>query len=283
MGMSINTNQGAILAAIAAQRASEMMDQAMTRLSTGKRINTAKDDPGALQVAMRMEAEINGLSTALKNANDAQAAIDTGEGALAEVQTLLLRMRELAVQASTQTTTDADRAALDSEVTALETEIDRIGSSTTWGGINLLDGTYSKAVPIVFQIGPRSGNTLSFTMGYVAATSAADAQGTLGLTSDVTTRTNASAYIAVIDGAISTVSARRGSFGAVSNRLDSTINNLTNMKANIETAKGQIVDTDFAVETAKLARAQILMQAATAMLAQANASKNQTLQLLGGG
>ena len=281
MGMSINTNQGAILAAVAAQRASAMMDEAMTRLSTGKRINSAKDDPGALQVAFRMESEINGLATSLKNANDAQAAIDTGEAALGEVHTLLLRMRELAVQASTDTTTTADRAALDSEVTALETEITRIGTSTTWGGINLLDGTYSTASPIIFQIGPRSGNTLQFTMGYVAAAETASDQGTLGLSSDVTTRTNASAYISTIDGAVSIISARRGSFGAVSNRLDSTIANLTNMKANIETAKGQIVDTDFATETAKLARAQILMQAATAMLAQANASKNQTLKLLG--
>ena len=141
MGLSINTNPGAILAAVAAQRASSMMDEAMTRLSTGKRINSAKDDPGALQVALRMEAEINGLGAALKNANDAQAAIDTGEGALAEVHTLLLRMRELAVQGATQTTTDADRSALDAEITALETEITRIGSQTTWGGIGLLDGS----------------------------------------------------------------------------------------------------------------------------------------------
>jgi len=282
MGMSINTNPGAILAAVAATRASKMMDEAMTRLSTGKRLNTAKDDPGALQVALRMEAEINGLGTALKNANDAQAAIDTGEAALAEVHTLLLRMRELSVQGSTGSTTDSDRAALDAEVSALEAEITRIGSSTTWGGINLLDGTYSKGSPIIFQIGPRSGNTLSFTMGFLHATNTANAQGTLGLASDVTTRVKASAYINVIDGAISIVSGRRGSFGAVSNRLDSTIANLTNMKANIETAKGQIVDTDFATETAKLARAQILMQAATAMLAQANASKNQTLKLITG-
>ena len=282
MGMSINTNPGAILAAVAAQRASKMMDEAMTRLSTGKRLNSAKDDPGALQVALRMEAEINGLAASLKNANDAQAAIDTGEGALKEVHTLLLRMRELAVQGSTGSVTTADRTALNSEVSALETEIDRIGSSTTWGGINLLNGTYSKGKPIVFQIGPRSGNTLRFSMGFVKGTTTASAQGTLGLSSDVLTQTKASAYINVIDGAISIISTRRGSFGAVSNRLDSTIANLTNMKANIEAAKGQIVDTDFATETAKLARAQILMQAATAMLAQANASKNQTLKLIGG-
>jgi flagellin len=119
-------------------------------------------------------------------------------------------------------------------------------------------------------------------LGYVMATSAATDQGTLGLTSSVTSRTVASAYIAVIDGAISTISARRGAFGAMSNRLDSTIANLTNMKAKIQAAKGQVVDADFAAETAKLARAQILMQAATAMLSQANASKQQTLKLING-
>ena len=152
--LNINTNNGAIVAAKAAQNAQKMMDEAMIRLSTGKKLNTAKDDPGSLSVAIRMTAEINSLTTSLKNASDAQSAIDTGEAALSEVQTLMLRLRELAVQASTETTTSADRNALDSEVSALETEITRIGSSTTWGGINILNGTYSKGSPIVFQIGP---------------------------------------------------------------------------------------------------------------------------------
>jgi flagellin len=143
-----------------------------------------------------------------------------------------------------------------------------------------LNGSFSKANPIIFQIGPNSGDTLSFTMGYVQATSTAAAQGTLGLLSDVTTITKASAYISTIDGAISIVSSRRGSFGAASNRLDSSITNIRNMRANILNAKGQIMDTDYAVETANLARAQILLQAATAMLSQANASKNLTMQLI---
>jgi flagellin len=191
-------------------------------------------------------------------------------------------MREIAVSASSETATSSDRTALNTEVSALETEIDRIGSSTTWGGIQLLDGTYSEDAAIVFQIGPRSGNTVSFSLGYVKATATADNQGVLGLTSDITTRTNASAYINVIDSAIEIISARRGAFGSMSNRLDSTISNLTNMKAKIEAAKGQVEDADFATETAKLARAQILMQAATAMLSQANASKQQTLKLING-
>jgi flagellin len=283
MALSINTNTGAILAAVAAKRASEQMDEAMTRLSTGKRINSAKDDPGAMQVAVRMEAEINGLMASLRNANDAQAAIDTGESALSEAHTLLLRMRELAVSASSDSSTTADRTALNTEVTALEDEIDRIGTSTTWGGINLLDGTFTTGAAIVFQIGPRDGNTLSFSMGHLHATTSGTAtDGELGLNSDVTSRSNATAYITTIDGAISIVSALRGKYGAVSNRLDSTISNLQNMKANLETAHGQVVDADFAVETAKLARAQILMQAATAMLSQANASKQTTLKLITG-
>ena len=140
MGMSINTNPGAILAAVAAQRASKMMDEAMTRLSTGKRLNSAKDDPGALQVALRMEAEINGLAASLKNANDAQAAIDTGEGALKEVHTLLLRMRELAVQAGNATLNDADRVQIQAEIDQLSEEIDSIAKTTHFNGTKLLDG-----------------------------------------------------------------------------------------------------------------------------------------------
>ena len=280
--LSINTNSGAILAANAAKNAAEMMNEAMLRLSTGKRLNTAADDPAAMQVAVRMGAEINGLERALKNAGDSQAIVDTAEGAMSEVHTLLLRMRELAVSGSSETHSAADRTALNTEVTALETEITRIGSSTTWGGINLLGGTYSTSNPIVFQLGPRAGDTVTVTLGHIVASAAASAQGNLGLTGNVTTITNASNYISTIDAAISIISTRRGKMGAISNRLDSSISNLQNMKANLETAKGQVEDADFAAETAKLARAQILMQAATAMLAQANASKNNTLKLITG-
>ena len=283
MSLSINTNAGALVAANAALNAQKQMEEAMTRLSTGKRVNTAKDDPGSLSIAIRMTAEVNGLEVALKNAQDAQSVIDTGEAALNEVHTLLLRMRELAVQASSDTATSADRAALQTEVLALETEIDRIGSSTTWGGIQLLDGTYSEGAPIVFQIGTRSGNTMSFSLGHLVTTTAAGtAEGNLQITQSLTARANASAYISEIDAAISIVSTRRGDYGAASNRLDSSIANITNMKANIEAAKGQVVDADFAAETAKLARAQILLQAAMAMLSQANASKQQTLKLING-
>ena len=280
MTMSIQTNPGAEFSAIAAARAAEMMDTAMIRLSSGKRINSAKDDAAGIQVATRMEAEINGLSSSLRNANDAQAAIDTAEGALSEVHTLLLRMREIAVSAANDTNTAADRASLQIEVGALETEITRIGNSTTWGGINLLNGTFSASSAIKFQLGPNNGNTIDVTIGYVNATAAVNAQGGLGLNGAVTTQVAAGNYISTIDAAISIISTRRGALGAVSNRLDSTLANLENMKANLVAAKGAVVDADFAEETARLARAQILLQAATAMLSQANASKQMMLTLI---
>ena len=284
MSMSINTNVGAETAAIAAQRAASMMDEAMLRLSTGKRINTAADDAAGLAVATRMAKEIAGLGQALRNANDAQGLVDTGEAALKEVTTLLLRMREIAVSASSDTNTDADRAALDTEVTALETEISRIGDQTSWGGITLFNGTVGeKTSPIRFHLGPTSTNFIDVTLGVVSiAARSGDLQGSLSLTGNVTSRANAVSYITGIDAAISIISARRGNFGAVSNRLTSAIANLENMKSSMVTAKGQVEDANYAEETAKLARAQILMQAATAMLAQANASKNATLKLVTG-
>ena len=282
MGMSINTNPGAEFSALAAARAAEMMDTAMLRLSSGRRINSAKDDAAGIQVAVRMDAEINGLGASLRNANDAQAAVDTAEGALAEIHTLLLRMREISVSAANDTNTEADRASLQIEVGALETEISRIGNNTTWGGINLLDGSFSQANPLIFQLGPNNGNKIEVTIGYVNASVDAAAQGTLGLTGNgsVTTQTAAGNYISTIDAAISIISTRRGALGAVSNRLDSSLANLENMRANLITARGAVVDADFAEETARLARAQILLQAATAMLSQANASKQQMLALI---
>ncbi len=281
MGMSINTNAGAEYAAVAAKRAAEMMDVAMLRLASGKRLNSAKDDAAGIQVAIRMQSEINGLNASLRNANDAQAVVDTTEGALKEAHTLLLRMREISVNAASDTNSDADRISLNTEVTALEEEIARIGDQTTWGGINLLAGAYSDSSPIRFQLGPRNGNYIDVTLG-VLSTGAVQAQGCLSLTGAVNTRALATAYISTIDRAISIVSSRRGALGAVSNRLDSTISNLENMKATLTTSKGGVEDADYAQETARLARAQILMQAATAMLSQANASQQQILQLVQG-
>ena len=281
MSVSINTNANAQFAAVAVQRANEMMDEAMLRLSTGKRLNSAKDDAAGIQVAIRMEKELNGITQALRNANDAQAVVDTAEGALSEVHTLLLRMREIAVSAGSDTNTDADRASLNTEVSALETEIERIGDQTTWGGITLFTGDFHKNSPIRFHLGPNTSNYIDVTLGCISIGNK-DVQGSLSLSGAVDTRANAVSYITGIDVAISIISSRRGAMGAVSNRLDSTISNLQNMSANMIAAKGNVEDADYALETAKLARAQILMQAATAMLAQANAAKNSTLQLITG-
>ena len=189
----------------------------------------------------------------------------------------LLRMRELAVQASNSTVTDADRDSMQAEVTALEAEIQRIGDNTTWGGQSLMDADFTAK----FHIGPDAADNITVKIEAVEATAAASgATGGLGLTSDITTQANAAGYITKIDAAISIVSTNRGSLGAVSNRLTSTINNLDQISVNLSASKGRIMDTDFAAETSNLARSQILQQAATAMLAQANASKQTVLTLI---
>ena len=271
MGLSINTNAGAILSTVAAKRASKMMDEAMIRLSTGKRINTAKDDPGALAVATRMAAEINGLATALRNANDAQAAVDTGEGALKEVHTLLLRMRELAVQAQNGTMQTSDVTALGVEFDALEAEIDRISTSTTWGGKAIIDGSFSTGTEFNIEVGGAAD--ITHLIKNMAATS-------LGLVAGNTVGANST--ISKVDAAIASLSEERAKLGAVSNRLDSTVANLDQIAVNLSASQGRIEDADFAQETANLAKGQILQQAATAMVAQANASKSTVLTLLRG-
>ena len=273
--VSINTNYGGLFASKAANSSQRLMDTAMERLSSGQRINYAKDDAAGIQVAMRLEAEIQGLNMASKNAADAQSMLDTAEGALGEVHALLLRIRELAVQASNSTVTDADRTSMQAEVQALEDEIDRIGDNTTWGGQNIL----KQDLAAKFHIGPDAADNISVTIKEVSATGTV-ASGGLSLTSDITTQTKAAGYITFVDNAISIISTNRGSLGAVSNRLTSTINNLDQISVNLSASKGRIMDTDFAAETSNLARSQILQQAATAMLAQANASKNGVMTLL---
>ena len=275
--VSINTNYGGLFASKAANSSQRLMDTAMERLSSGQRINYAKDDAAGIQVAMRLEAEIQGLNMASKNAADAQSMLDTAEGALGEVHAALLRMRELAVQGANATVTDSDRDSMQAEVTALEAEIQRIGDNTTWGGQNVLAADFTAK----FHIGPDAADNITVKIEAVDATAAASgATGGLGLSGDVTTLANSAGYITKIDAAISIVSTNRGSLGAVSNRLTSTINNLDQISVNLSASKGRIMDTDFAAETSNLARSQILQQAATAMLAQANASKQTVLTLI---
>ena len=278
--ISINTNYGGLYAANASRSSQALVDQAMERLSTGKRINYAKDDAAGQAIAVRLTAEIQGLAVASRNASDAQSLVDTADGALQETQTLLLRMRELAVQSSNGTNTTADRAALQSEAASLEAEISRIANNTTWGGKVLLNGSFSgdeDSAGRVFQIGTTSGQRIELSIPEMTATAA-----TIGysVALSIGSFTGAQSAIGALDAALSGINEVRGKMGAASNRLDSTIGNLNQIRVNLMASKGRIMDTDFAAETGNLAKGQILQQAATAMLAQANASKQTVLVLL---
>ena len=279
--LNINTNYGAAFASAAAKKAATGLDSSIEKLSSGSRINYASDDAAGVAIATRLTGEIQGLAMASKNASDAQGMIDTADGALAEVETLLLRMRELAVQSSNDTVTASDRDAMQAEVQALEDEIQRIGDNTTWGGQKILDGhSYSTGSKAKFQIGVKNGENIEVNFGHLSVTGALSDQGNLGLLGHVSTQAGADSYITDIDKAISVISARRGALGAISNRLNSTISNLDQIKVNLSASKGRIEDADFSAETSNLAKGQILQQAATAMLAQANASKQTVLTLI---
>ena len=275
--ISINTNYGGLYAAKAAQSSQGLVDQAMERLSTGKRINYAKDDAAGQAIAVRLTAEIQGLAMASRNAADGQSLLDTAEGALQETQTLLLRMRELAVQSSNGTLAASDRSALQAEAEALELEINRIGETTSWGGNKLLAGGFSAVDAVVFQAGASSGDTISVSIPDMTISGVTMAY-SVGVS--IGTFQDAQSAITAIDGALSGVNTVRGRLGGISNRLNSTIANLDQVRVNLSASKGRIEDADFAAETGNLAKNQILQQAATAMIAQANASKNSVLTLI---
>ena len=266
--ISINTNYGSLFASKSAGAAQKSMNTAMERLSSGLRINNAKDDAAGQGIATRLSADLMGLEMASRNASDAQSMIDTADGAHQEVHNMLLRMREIAVQAANGTLSDADRTALNEEVTALETEITSIADNTSFAGVKSWTSTAVK-----FQIGANNGDILDHTFKDFDATK-------IGANVDVLTTGSAGAAVSTLDAAISLVSTRRGELGALSNRLSSTIANLDNIAVNLSSARGRIQDTDFAKETSNLAKSQIMQQAATAMLAQANASKQTVLALI---
>ena len=275
--LSINTNVGALQAAQSSYSVTKSQETSMARLSSGKRINSAADDAAGIQVANRMNAEIMGLKASIRNAADGQAILSTAEGALTEVHTMLLRMREIAVQASNDTLSAADRTSLQAEVTALEREIYRINDDTTWAGQVLLAGGFTTGLSL--QVGPRSGDNIQISIGAIRATTAFTAGGLSLGSHSVTTAAAAMASIVGFDNAISHVATNRGYYGATINRLDHTIANLQNVATNLQLAKGRIEDADFAAETSNLARTQVLQQASMAMLAQANAAKQNILAL----
>ena len=277
MGMlSINTNVGALRAADSAYSVNKSMETSMQRLSSGKRINGAMDDAAGLQISQRMTAEIRGFNQAARNAADAQSLLATAEGAIAEQHNILQRLREIGVQAASGTNSAADRAALNTEAQALEAEISRIADDTTWAEIQILDGSVTSD-QFTFHIGPDGSDTITFTipdMGQEVTGGYSIVTGNV-----VTTQALANTYIGVIDDAISVAGTMRQKIGAVMNRLDYTMANLSNMATNLSLAKGRVEDADFASESANLARTQVLQQASMSMLAQANASKQNILAL----
>jgi flagellin len=267
----INTNVKALVAQNALSVNGRKMSTAMEQLSTGKRINGAKDDAAGLSIASKMTAQIRGLNQAVRNANDSISLLQTGEGAAVEITNILQRMRELAVQSSNDTNNDDnDRAALDEELQALIKEIDRIADDTQFNETNLLkDGT-----EFTFHIGANKGQSVKFTMDKLDTT-------TLAVGSiDIKKQTDADGAIETIDDALKDVATARSKMGAMINRLTFAADNLANVSMNTSAARSRIEDTDYAQATTELARTQIIQQAGTAMLAQANQQPASVLSLL---
>jgi flagellin len=257
----------------------------MTRLSSGLKINSAKDDAAGLQISNRMTSQIRGQTMAIKNANDAISIAQTAEGAMQEQTNILQRMRELALQARNDSNTVDDRDALNKEFQSMTKELDRIAASTQLNNKNLLDG--STKTPMVFQVGSNTGsdNQISITLSDAMNTTASGALSALAgktitasATSDV--EANFSGAMTAIDVALKNINTTRADLGAVQNRLTSTIANLQNINENAEAARGRVQDTDFAAETAQLTKQQTLQQASTSVLAQANQLPSAVLKLL---
>ena len=282
----VNTNVSASIAQAALAKNDRALGTAMEQLSTGKKINSAGDNAAGLAISARMTAQIRGLGAAISNANDAMSMVGTAEGALDEIATMLQRMRELAVQSGTGTTSAADRTYLNSEFVALREEIDRIADNTQWNGQNILDGSAGASVgksTVAFQVGANEKQTISTTFGNFNNTTgklSGLASKRLSAATIASGITVASGAIGELDTVITDVSAQRATFGAVSNRLTHAIDNLTNVKTNSEASRSRILDTDYSVATSEMARAQIIQQAGTAMLAQANALPQTVLALL---
>jgi flagellin len=271
----INTNVAATLTANALAQNERASTQALERLSTGLRINSAADDAAGMAMSNTMTAQVKGLDMAVKNANDAISMIQTADGASIEIGDMLQRMRELAVQAVNGTLTDADRTQLDLEFQQLEAEITRIGGQTEWNGAALLDDSAGASGVVTYQIGD-TAQTMTVDFGDLQAT------GDLGLDAAgaLTDSTKSAAAILDIDVAIVALNTQRATYGAAINRLEHTVDNLSNVSMNTQAALSRIQDADYAAESTALAKTQIIAQAGTAMLAQANQQAQTVLALL---
>ena len=276
MSLFVNTNVSSLNATRQLFNSNLGLSTAFERLSSGFRINSSKDDAAGLQISDRMTAQIQGLNQAVRNANDGISLAQTAEGALGEVTTALQRIRVLAVQSQNGINSSSDRLALQKEVSALKQEISRIASTTQFAGVTILNGTYSA----VFLVGANAGQSISVNISRTGG-----GFGTSGLGMANTTVANAqgaSAALTAVDAAISVIGSIRADLGAIQNRFQSTIRNLSSISENVSAARSRIKDTDFAVETAELTRTQILQQASTTVLSQANQRPQAALSLLGG-
>ncbi|MBI6954765.1 flagellin FliC [Pseudomonas sp. B21-023] len=286
MALTVNTNTTSLGVQKNLNRASDALSTSMTRLSSGLKINSAKDDAAGLQIATRMTSQIRGQTMAIKNANDGISIAQTAEGAMQEQTNILQRMRELALQSRNDSNSSQDRDALDKEFQSMLQEIDRIADSTQLNGKNLLDGTGGQ---MVFQVGSNVGAANQITISLSAAMKTTGAGAALtalagkSITGADSTAAQAtfSAAVSAIDSALQAINTSRADLGASQNRLTSTINNLQNINENAEAARGRVQDTDFAAETAQLTKQQTLQQASTSVLAQANQLPSAVLKLLG--
>ena len=286
----INTNVAASITANALTKNERAMSQAMERLSTGQRINSASDDAAGLAISSRMTSQINGLNMAVRNANDAISLVQTADGALVEVSSMLQRMRELAVQAASGTYSSTDKTALDTEFDQLRLQIQDINDDTQWNGTALLSG----GTTFTFHVGANASQTVDVVMGDFDTTQAQASSGVFEALADATSDDNnsnddlattnidsaADTAIGYLDEAISRVNEERAKLGAAISRLEYASDNLANISQNTSASRSRVMDADYAVETTELARTQIIQQAATAMLSQANQYPQTVLALL---
>ena len=285
----INTNVAAQISANALAKNDREMTQAMERLATGSRINSASDDAAGLAVASKLTSQIRGLDQAVRNGNDAIALVSTADGAMIEVGNMLQRMRELAVQGGNGTLSSTDLTALNTEFVALRTEIERIADNTQWNDSNLLDGTAGANGLMTFQVGYEADQTITVNLGDLqldgdATYSAGSTAGGV-FTNDIdsltiTTAALANTSLTAIDVSIAGLDAKRSTLGATLNTLEFAVDNLANASQNASAARSRIADADYAKETTELARTQIIAQAGTAMLAQANQQALSVMALL---
>ena len=277
MSTVINTNIKALVATGELAKNGRTMAKTMESLSTGSRINKASDDAAGLSIRENMTAQIRGLNAAVRNANDAISMLQTADGALNEVADMLQRMRELGTLAQNDTYSTAQRVAMNDEFTQLQGEIDRIADNTQWNSMNLLDGTggnWGGGSLFTFQVGANAGQTISVAIAGMGIASLGISAVSIGTVAD------ARDAVTALDDAISVLNTRRSVLGSVINRLTHAVDNLTNVSQNATESRSRVTDTDYATATSELARTQIIQQAATAILAQANQQPQMVLSLL---